>query len=373
MERAILPCIVLKQTACLAPFAACLVFGLASGLVLALAPEAHAGPLAPLPGTQNAPPPRPPSTALSVVERLSRGVVTIEQGGRVIAVGSVLAGDGDGRILTSLSPMGSSEVADVRYADGSVVHARIGHRDKAWDLALLIPTSGKWTDGLVASMTSPVDAQLQAPVALHPGRPVVVPARVRGLVDARAHDGTSVLPSALDIELQTSSPTLGAPLTDNQGNVVGVFVKACQATLPVVPPSNAVGPAPAAAAAAPCVPIVVAAPIAAIRDFLIHAPATAVIAPPWLGIVGTPDTESNTHGVRVMAVAPGSPAQTAGLKANDDRAQADLIVAADGSPVDSPEHLADIIARHAPGDHVKLLLLTAGKFREATVTLRTAP
>jgi serine protease Do len=74
-----------------------------------------------------------------------------------------------------------------------------------------------------------------------------------------------------------------------------------------------------------------------------------------------------------MAIAPDSPAQKGGLRASTDRSQADLIVAVDGQPVDTPEHLADIISRHAIGEHVKLLLVTEGKFREVVVVLRAAP
>jgi len=328
---------------------------------------AHAGPLAPLPGT--APDPAKADSAPSPTERLSRGVVTVERDGHVLAVGAVLSGDGDGRILTALSPLGAGETADVRYADGSVAHARIGHRDVAWDLALLVPLSGKWVDGLAPSMTNPEGAMLQSPVATHPGRPVVVRAHVRQTTEAHAKDGTTTLSPVLDVELQSATPTLGAPVTDMGVGVVGVFIRACQATLPMVP-SRAGAPTPAAA---PCIPIVVAAPISAIRDFLVHTPLTAVTPSPWLGIVGVPDAESNTHGVRVMAVAPESPAQKAGLKASPDRTQADLIVAVDGQPVDTPEHLAEIISRRAIGDHAKLLLLSAGKFHEAQVVLRAAP
>ena len=181
-----------------------------------------------------------------------------------------------------------------------------------------MPQTGKWVDGLAASMANPLVETLEAPVALHPGRPVVVAAHVRGLVDARAKDGSSVLSSALDVELQGAVPTLGAPVTDGSGGVVGVFVKACQATLPVVAPSTGAAPlstpAPAPPPPPPCVPLVVAAPVAAIRDFLSHTPPTAVTPTPWLGINGVPDTESNTHGVRVVAVAPDSPAQKGGSR-----------------------------------------------------------
>jgi serine protease Do len=119
--------------------------------------------------------------------------------------------------------------------------------------------------------------------------------------------------------------------------------------------------------------MIVVAPVSAIVEFLSHTPPTAVPPTPWLGIVGVTDVESNTHGVRVMAVAPDSPAQKAGLKANEDKAQADMIVAVDGQPVDSPERLAEMIGRHSIGERVKLLLLQGGKFHEAQVVLRTAP
>ncbi|MDP9002799.1 MAG: PDZ domain-containing protein, partial [Myxococcota bacterium] len=72
------------------------------------------------------------------------------------------------------------------------------------------------------------------------------------------------------------------------------------------------------------------------------------------------------RGVRVVAVAPSSPAQKAGLKAD-----ADVIVAADGHPMDSADALADAIAKHSPGDAVKLLVFGNENFREVAVTLRT--
>jgi len=346
-------------------------FPLLAAVALAASP-AHAGPLTPLPGTSPAEP-AAPAAAPSPAERLSRGIVTVELGGRVLAVGAVLSGDGDGRILTALSPLGASEVVDVRYADNSVVHAKIGHRDRGWDLALLVPQTGKWVDGLGASGANPAGEALQAPVALHPGRPVVVSARLRGLVDARAREGNGVLSSVLDVELQGATPTVGAPLTDSTGGVVGVFIRACQSTLPVVPPSTATGAPVAPPPPPPCIPLVVAAPVSALRDFLSHTPPTAVTPTPWLGINGVPDTESNTHGVRVVAVAPDSPAQKGGLKASEDRTQADLIVAVDGQPVDTPEHLAEVIGRKSIGDRVKLLLILGGKFHEATVVLRASP
>ena len=80
----------------------------------------------------------------------------LERGGKVLALGSVL--NGDGRILTALSPLTHGNNIDARYADGSVTQVRIGHSDRAWDLALLVPKNARWRKGLRASTQPPLEA-----------------------------------------------------------------------------------------------------------------------------------------------------------------------------------------------------------------------
>jgi serine protease Do len=72
--------------------------------------------------------------------------------------------------------------------------------------------------------------------------------------------------------------------------------------------------------------------------------------------------------VRIVAVAPQSPAEKAGLKADGD-----VIVAVDGQPIDTPDKLAQGIAKHAPGEAVKLLVFGQDKFREVSVVLTKTP
>jgi S1-C subfamily serine protease len=72
-------------------------------------------------------------------------------------------------------------------------------------------------------------------------------------------------------------------------------------------------------------------------------------------------------------VHPRSPAAAGGLKGGTDKAKADVVAAVNGSPVTSPEALAEAINKQAVGDSVELLLFGGGKFRQVSLTLRPSP
>ncbi|HEY8075778.1 MAG TPA: PDZ domain-containing protein [Labilithrix sp.] len=325
-----------------------------------LAASASAAPpqnLPPLPGGNpgapggNAQAAPPPPSAVSVdVEKIRRGIVQVEAGGRPMGVGIVLSNDG--RILTSLSGLGQTAEPEIRYVDGTVVKTKIGHKDKAWDLALLIPQTGKWLEGLVPTDTDPQSVELKA--FLPKGAKLAaIGVGYKGRVDAKSKEGDA-LRSALDVDLKGAPAVPGAPVVDPGGRVVGVLIHACK-DVPDAKPGA-------------CTQEMIAAPVWAVRSFLVRTPATAVQPQAWLGLGGAPSAEGNVKGVKVMGVQPGSPAEKAGLKPNDD-----VIVAVDGSPVETPEQLADVITKRAIGQTVKLLVFAGGKFRETQVTLRSAP
>jgi serine protease Do len=308
-------------------------------------------------------------TPAQLYERVRRGVVALERNGIPVAIGTVLAGDG--RILTSLSGLGGVDGADVRYADGTVVHARMARSDRAADLALLVPQSNTWTDGLSASEVDPSDTELRAMLPARGAHIGPAGAGIKGTVDAHTRAGEALL-RMLDVDVR-GVPVVGAPLLDVAGSVVAVLVRECKGAALDAPstPSGPSGventPASGAKALAPapavrCQPVVVGAPVSAIRSFL-----TRPAPSPWLGIRGEPQAAGGVRGVRVVAIAPSSPAEKAALKASD------VIVAVDGTPIDTPETLAAVIGRHAPGDSVKLLVFGQDKFREAVVALRSAP
>lgn len=303
------------------------------------------------------------SPAAVDADSLRKGVVQIEQDGRPVAVGTVLSKDG--RILTSLSALGQATEPAVRYADGSVVKTKIGHKHKAWDLALLIPQQGRWLDGLTPTDADPASGELKA--FLPKGAKLAAtPVSFKGRTDAKSKEGDA-LKSVLDIDFKGATGVPGAPLLDPNGKVLGVLVKACKDTGAASDDSKkAAAPAPA------CTPITIAAPVYALRSFLISTPATATIPSPWLGLGGAPSDSGNVKGVKVVGVAPGSPAEKAGLKAGD-AAGGDVVVAVDGQSVETPEQLAEVIAKRAIGQTVKFLVFSGGKFRDVPVILRPAP
>lgn len=318
----------------------------------------------PAPGASTAAP-TPAQTPTATADP-HRGIVALQRDGHTIDIGTVL--NGDGRILTSLAPFGASDKVDIKYADGHVVHGKLVHQDRAWDLALVVPLSGKWTEGLAASEADPGASELRVFVGGGNGTTQSITAHVHARVLAHAKDGTQ-LPNAFELDLKTP-PTPGASIVDVSGNVVGVYIRACR---PGAPQPYSATPPPVDPNA-PCTQMFYGAPVAALRAFLSRTPANAVAPSPWLGIVGTADTEGSTHGVRVMAVAPGSPAEKGGLKANPaDKSKSHLIVAVDSKPVDSPDALASAISSHSIGDKVKVMVLDGGKLKELEVLLRAAP
>ncbi len=261
--------------------------------------------------------------------------------------------EGDGRMITSLSAVGPNDLADVRYADNHVAHARALYKDPVLDLALLVPLSGRYTTGLLASAKDPMTVELRSG-ALAAGRPSLVAAKLKDRIDAHAKDGTSLSGAwALD-----HPPPSGAPLVDPEGRALGIAGHACKNLL-------------ADGGAAPqnvCNDVTIIVPILSIKIFLSHTPANAVLPSPWLGINGTSDTINGIRGVRVQALAPHSPAERGGLHTTTD-----LIVVADGQPLDTPERLAEIVSKHAVGDTLKLSVFASGHYREADITLQASP
>lgn len=286
-------------------------------------------------------------------DRALRGVVVIERGGQSLALGAALLGDG--RILTALSPLGPGNDLDARFADGTTAKIRLGHHDRAWDLALLVPQSGKWQEGLAASAREPVrpDANIHG-FSITRSKVTPAPITLRSHRTLLGGDDKPI-ENAIELGSRVAPGDLGMPLIDEEGQVVAVVGRGCA-------PNER----------RPCTPVAFGAPIASIKAFLRAVPPAAVPPAPWLGIQGVSETSGVAKGVRILTVAPQSPAEDAHLKGGDKTAS-DIILAVDGVPVTSPEALADAIRAHGVGDKVPTMLFSQGKYREVVVTLRAAP
>jgi len=76
-----------------------------------------------------------------------------------------------------------------------------------------------------------------------------------------------------------------------------------------------------------------------------------------------PDFGFQGEGVRVAAVAPGSPAAAVGIQAGD------VIVAVDGQPVRNLQEYTGLLYRHQPGDRMAVVVLRDGARISVEATL----
>jgi serine protease Do len=307
------------------------------------APPAPPGP--PLKPEVKLPPPKTP------LEAALQGVVMIERAGRPLAVGTLL--NGDGRILTALSPLTHGNLVDARYPDGHVIHVKLSYSDRAWDLALLTPEGDARHAGLKASRDA-------APA---PGTKLKVLGYVRdkalGATDQtvkakgslRGGDSAELV-DALELGSTPKPNDIGAPLINDKGEVVGIVARACSS-----------------ADKAGCTLAPYGAPVSAIRGFLRGVP---MRHGPWVGLEGVAFDAGIARGVRVAALAPDGPAANAGLHAGPP-GMADVILAVDGTPVSSAEAFSDAVENHAPGAPLRLLFLSEGRYREVGVVVHEPP
>lgn len=309
-------------------------------------------PAAPVTGTAAAPPASAvtPAAAPNSVEKARQGVVVLERQGKPLALGVVL--DGDGRILSALSPLTNGNFVSARYADGAVVPLKLVHGDRAWDLALLSPVSAPKQPlrkaGLRAART-PSFVGLQTFNLAPPNTVAIAPAGLKLSPGLLGGDAAALVGA---YELLNKPALVGGPIVNTEGEVVAIVARAC----------------PAGGNAA-CVPAPYGAPVSEVKQFLQRVPAEAT----WLGVEAAGDEANGVRGVRVVSVVPGSPAAMAGVRPGKDPAQADLIVAVDGTPVSTPAQLNESVRAHTVGDSIELLLFGLGHYRSVNVKPRSAP
>lgn len=252
----------------------------------------------------------------------------------------------DGVIVTNNHVVEGAGGIGARFSNGTELVAQVLGTDPGSDLAVLqVEAAGLPTIPLGDSDAVQVGDDVVAignALALEGGLSVT-----RGIVSGLNRTVPTSRNSALANVIQTDAAinpgNSGGPLVDSRGRVIGINTA-------IADPANAqnVGFA---------IPISQAKPI-------IEALRTGV-PPAYLGV--TIDTASVADGAVVREVAPGTPADRAGMLAGD------VIVSIGGRGVGSWAQLRPAIRENAPGDTVDVVVERDGERRTLRVTLAEDP
>jgi len=281
--------------------------------------------------------------------------------------GSGIVIGSDGSILTNNHVIAGADSLEVRFADGSTASATVVGRDPGNDLALI--RADLEGQGLtVAPLGDSAAVRVGDPI-LALGNPFNLEGTLtQGIVSAldRTYSpggNTRPIRAMIQIDAAVNPGNSGGPLINCHAEVIGVN------TLLENPTGDNVN-----------VGVAFAVPINAAKQSLPDMRAGRTVSHSWLGIAGQEITPaladdlglSVEAGVYVTLVAPGSPAQEAGLRgafdseneANSSSSLArggDVIVAVDGRSVGSVEELAAYLdGEKKPGDTVRLQVVRDG-------------
>ena len=320
------------------------------------------------PGSSNEPVATAPSTndaepALNVAEVLKKiqpSVVTIiaitEAGmnpGRATGTGVVITSDGD--ILTNDHVVDGADNVSVLFAgDTEPTPATVLAVDVGNDLALIHVDKTGLTPAVFADPDSIDigDEVVAVGFALDlDGGPTVT----RGIVSALNRtivSGDGALDGLIQTDTAISSGNSGGPLVNTRGQVIGINTAVFQSSGEVA--ANNVGFSISVAEALPV-----------IEELRAQANGQARTEG-YLG-VSVLDRNDGGLGAMIAEVSPGSPADIAGMKVDD------VVIQADGSPVDGQPALVAAIRDKSPGDTIKIDVLRDGERITLTAKLIERP
>jgi serine protease Do len=239
-----------------------------------------------------------------IAEQLRRSTVLVHSGGR--GAGSGVLWSSDGLVVTNAHVVQAPRV-NVQLWDGREFEAAIRSRDSQRDLAQLQIEATNLPAASVADSSELRPGEL----AIAIGNPMgFVGALATGVIHAVGPLRGLGRQSWVQADVRLAPGNSGGPLADAHGHVVGINTMVAGG-LALAIPSNAV------------------------REFLSAGPASA-----WLGVTLHPARiprsagRSNTFGLVVLEVAPGSPADTASLLPGD------ILLGTEDKPFSAIEDLA---------------------------------
>ncbi len=328
-------------------------------------------------------------TAHDIYERDAPGVVYVrsvlgagagssspfgtDRGGEATGTGFVI--DGDGHILTNYHVVENATSVSVGFDDNRTVTARVLGTDATNDLALLsVDPSGLKLTPLQLGDSS--TAQVGDPV-LAIGNPFGLDRTLTtGVVSALQREISAPNGFTIQHVIQTDASinpgNSGGPLLDVAGRVIGINSQ-------IITGGSSNGN----------IGIGFAVPINTAKQLLPQLKQSGSIVHAYLGITGATIDASLadlqlrvSKGVLVQRVEGDGPAAKAGMHGGTIESQlggsrimlgGDVIQSFDGHAVNSMSDLTGLIAKHKPGDTVRVGIMRSGQARQLTVTLGTAP
>jgi putative serine protease PepD len=321
------------------------------------APGSSDEPVATAPATNGD---EPALNVAEVLKKIQPSVVTIialtETGmdqGRGTGTGVVITSDGD--ILTNDHVVDGADSVFVLFAgDTEPTPATVIAVDAGNDLALLHVDQTGLTPAVFADPDSIDigDEVVAVGFALDlDGGPTVT----RGIVSALNRtivSGDGALDGLIQTDTAISSGNSGGPLVNTRGQVIGINTAVFQSSSEVA--ANNVGFSISVAEALPV-----------IEELRAQANGQARTEG-YLG-VSVLDRQDGGLGAMIAEVSPGSPADLAGMQVDD------VVIQADGSPVDGQPALVAAIRDKSPGDTIKIDVLRDGDRITLTAELIERP
>jgi serine protease Do len=265
------------------------------------------------------------------------------------ALGSGFLIDEHGRVVTNAHVVDDANIVKVKLADDREFRAKVVGKDDRLDVAVLELQNAPH-DLPVASLGSS-EALRVGEYVVAIGNPFGLGNTVTmGIVSAKGRTiGAGPYDDFIQTDASINPGNSGGPLFNLRGQVVGIDTA-------INPQGKGIG---------------FAIPIDAVKDVLPQLVASGHVARGRLGVVIQGMDEDlakalgldRAHGALVEEVESGGPADKVGIRSGD------VIVAVDGRDVPSSEELPRLVARHAPGTHVKVTVTRAGRQRDIDVAL----